>query len=207
MSEEDIRNTRKESRKEVRNRIKMRRKQMSRDDAMEKSGEIAKKLFGSQDFRDASTTAFYAEKHDEREVCTEEMIKRSMRMQKTIALPVTYKAERRLRFFKIENYSELIATPKNFYIPEPIPSEKNIIVESDFDLVIVPGIAFNLNGYRLGWGFGFYDDFLSRVSRQTKRIGLGYELQIADFPVENHDIPVDKIITEKRIIECKYFRK
>ncbi|MGB6680860.1 MAG: 5-formyltetrahydrofolate cyclo-ligase [Candidatus Bathyarchaeia archaeon] len=207
MSEEDIRNTRKESRKEVRDRIKMQRKSMNRDDAVEKSEEIAEKLFGSQDFRDASTTAFYAEKHEDREVCTEEMIKRSMRMQKTIALPVSYKAERRLRFFKIENYSELYATPKNFYIPEPIPNEKNMIAESDFDLVIVPGIAFNLNGYRLGWGFGFYDDFLSRVNRKTKRIGLAYELQIADFPVESHDIPVDKIITEKRIVECTYFRK
>ena len=169
MSEEDIRNTRKESRKEVRDRIKMQRKSMSRDDAAEKSGEIAEKLFGLQDFRNASTTAFYAEKHDDREVCTEEMIKRSMRMQKTIALPVSYKVERRLRFFKIENYSELHATPKNFYIPEPIPNEKNMIEESDFDLVIVPGIAFNLNGYRLGWGCGFYDDFLSRVNRKTKR--------------------------------------
>ncbi len=84
MSEEDIRNTRKESRKEVRDRIKMQRKSMSRDDAAEKSGEIAEKLFGLQDFRNASTTAFYAEKHDDREVCTEEMIKRSMRMQKTM---------------------------------------------------------------------------------------------------------------------------
>ena len=207
MSEEDIRNLRKESRKEVRDRIKMQRSSLSRDDAVEKSGEIAEKLLGSQDFRDASTMAFYAEKHDDREVCTEEMIKRSMKMQKTIALPVTYKAERRLIFFKIKNYSELRATPKNFYIPEPIPSEKNMIAESDFDLIIVPGIAFNLNGYRLGWGFGFYDDFLSRVSRTTKRIGLAYELQIADFPVESHDIPVDKIITEKRIVECRYTRK
>ncbi len=180
---------------------------MSRDDAVEKSGEIAKKLLGSQDFRDASTMAFYAKKHDDREVCTEEMIKQSIRMQKTIALPVTYKAERRLRFFKIENYSELYATRKNFYIPEPIPSEKNMIADSDFDLVIVPGIAFNLNGYRLGWGFGFYDDFLSRVSRKTKRIGLAYEMQIADFPVERHDIPVERIITEKRIVECEYLRK
>ena len=203
MSEEDIRNTR----KEVRDRIKMQRRSMSRDDAVKKSEAIAEKLFGLQDFRDASTVAFYAEKHDDREVCTEEMIKRSMRMQKTIALPVTYKAERRLRFFKTKNYSELHATPKNFYIPEPIPSEKNMIAESDFDLVLVPGIAFNLDGYRLGWGFGFYDDFLSRVSRKTKRIGLAYELQIADFPVESHDIPVDKIITEKRIVECKHPRK
>jgi 5-formyltetrahydrofolate cyclo-ligase len=207
MSEEDIGNTRKESRKEIRERIKMQRKSMSIEDAKEKSRQIAEKLFSSQDFRDASTTAFYAEKHDDREVCTEEMIKRSILMQKTIALPVTYKAERRLKFFKIKNYSELHVTPKNFNIPEPIPNEKNMIAENDFDLVIVPGIAFNLNGYRLGWGFGFYDDFLSRINRITKKIGLAYELQIADFPVESHDIPVDKIITEKRIVECKNFRK
>ena len=62
----------------------MQRRSISRDDAAEKSVEIAEKLFGSQDFRDASTMAFYAEKHDDREVCTEEMIKRSMRMQRTV---------------------------------------------------------------------------------------------------------------------------
>jgi 5-formyltetrahydrofolate cyclo-ligase len=207
MNEEDIKNTRKINRKEIRDRIKIQRKRMSRENALEKSGEIAEKLFSLQDYVDASTTAFYAEKHEDREVCTEEMIKRSIRKQKTIALPVTYKAERRLRFFKIKNYSELIATPKNFNIPEPIPNEKNMIAEKDFDLVIVPGIAFNLNGYRLGWGFGFYDDFLSRLSKKTKTIGLAYELQIVEFPVESHDIPVHKIITEKRIVECKYFRK
>ena len=88
-------------------------------------------------------------------------------------MPVAYKAEKTAEIFRIENYSELHATPENFYIPEPIPSEKNMIAESDFDLVIVPGIAFNLNGYRLGWGFGFYDDFLSRVSRRTKRNRAG----------------------------------
>ena len=207
MNEGDIKNNRKDSRKEIRDRIKIQRKWMSRDKALEKSGEIAEKLFSLQDFIAASTTAFYAEKHGDREVCTEEMIRRSIRMQKTIALPVTYKSERRLRFFKIKNYSELIATPKSFNIPEPIPNEKNMIAEKDFDLVIVPGIAFNLNGYRLGWGFGFYDNFLSRLSEKTETIGLAYELQIVNFPVESHDIPVDKIITEKRIIECKYFRK
>ena len=207
MSEEDIRDIKQESRQEVRARIKIQRKRMSRDDAVEKSEEIAKKLFSLQDFQNALTAAFYAEKHEDREVCTEEMIKRSITMQKTIALPVTYKTERRLRFFKIKNYSELHAAPKTFYIPEPIPNEKNMIADSDFDLVIVPGIAFNLKGYRLGWGFGFYDDFLSRVDRKTRRIGIAYELQIADFPVESHDIPVDKIITEKRIVECEYFRK
>ncbi len=207
MSEEDIRDTKKESRQEVRDRIKIQRKRMSRKEAVKKSKEIAKKLFSLQDFRNALITAFYAEKHEDREVCTEEMIKSSITTQKTIALPVTYKAERRLRFFKIKNYSELHATPKNFYIPEPIPKEQNIIAENDFDLIIVPGIAFNLNGYRLGWGFGFYDDFLSRVNKKAKKIGLAYEFQIANFPTESHDIPVDKIITEKRIVECKYFRK
>ena len=68
------------------------------------------------------------------------------------------------------------------------------------DLLILPGIAFDLHGNRIGYGKGYYDRFL--YSRKAKHImGLAYEIQICnDIPTNQHDIPVDTIITEKRII-------
>lgn len=72
----------------------------------------------------------------------------------------------------------------------------------DIDIVIVPGIAFNLRGYRVGFGKGYYDRFLSdRKEKNILKISLAYDFQIDDrFIEESHDIPIDILITDKRII-------
>ena len=72
----------------------------------------------------------------------------------------------------------------------------------DVDLVVVPGMAFDINGNRLGHGRGFYDAILANFNK--KAIALAYETQIIKrVPVFDHDVKVDKIITEKRTIDCK----
>lgn len=72
----------------------------------------------------------------------------------------------------------------------------------DIDIVIVPGIVFNLRGYRIGFGKGYYDKFLSsRKKENILKISLAYDFQIDDrFIEENHDVPIDILITDKRII-------
>lgn len=72
----------------------------------------------------------------------------------------------------------------------------------DIDTVIVPGIVFNLRGYRIGFGKGYYDKFLSgRKEKKILKISLAYDFQIDDrFIEESHDIPIDILITDKRII-------
>jgi len=78
----------------------------------------------------------------------------------------------------------------------PFPPEK-------IDLVVVPGLAFDEKGYRIGYGAGYYDHFLARCP-QAIFIGLAYEMQIvaSAFPKE-WDVPVHKIITEDRVILCR----
>ena len=72
----------------------------------------------------------------------------------------------------------------------------------DIDLVIVPGIAFDRSGERIGYGMGFYDRFLKKIRKDTSSIGLAYEFQIVDdIPSEETDVKVNKIITEKRVIK------
>jgi 5-formyltetrahydrofolate cyclo-ligase len=70
-------------------------------------------------------------------------------------------------------------------------------------LLIVPGIVFDLRGYRIGYGHGYYDKYLS-MKNYSKSMGLGYELQVVDFtiPIMPHDQKLDMIITENRIIYC-----
>ncbi|GAI78436.1 unnamed protein product, partial [marine sediment metagenome] len=71
----------------------------------------------------------------------------------------------------------------------------------NIDLIIVPGVAFDSDGNRIGRGFGYYDNFLRKVRPSTKIIALAFEMQIVKKVLtDKNDIPVHKIITEKRII-------
>lgn len=76
-----------------------------------------------------------------------------------------------------------------------------VFFKENLDLVIVPGLAFSEKGIRLGHGLGYYDRFLSSV--RTQKIGVCFEFQILQVPMESHDICVDFVITEKRVIRCR----
>lgn len=77
--------------------------------------------------------------------------------------------------------------------------EKNFI-----DLVVMPGVAFDTAGSRVGYGGGYYDKFLQNINASVQKVALAYEFQVIDkVPSEDHDIKADFIITEKRIINCK----
>lgn len=87
-----------------------------------------------------------------------------------------------------------------FGIAQPKFGEASFLEPEKIDVVIVPGIAFDRNGHRIGFGCGYYDDFLKRA-RQAKKIALAYDFQIVDFiPAETHDVRVDVIVTPDGII-------
>lgn len=72
------------------------------------------------------------------------------------------------------------------------------------DAVIVPGVAFDHSGGRLGYGGGYYDRFLPKLRPDTVKIGVAYELQlIKQIPVEEHDVHLDRIVTETGIYNCR----
>ncbi|MDR3253687.1 MAG: 5-formyltetrahydrofolate cyclo-ligase, partial [Endomicrobium sp.] len=82
--------------------------------------------------------------------------------------------------------------------PEIIPDD--IVKQDNIDLIFVPGLAFDVLGYRMGYGKGYYDRWLKNLPSE-KIVGLAYDFQIADkLPSEKYDIPVGLIITEKRVI-------
>lgn len=80
------------------------------------------------------------------------------------------------------------------------PNQKGEIPETKAKIIIIPARAFNEKGYRLGRGYGAYDRFLK--TSEALKIGLAYDIQITNIPVEPHDQKVDLIITESRIIKC-----
>ena len=131
------------------------------------------------------------------EVQTGDIIKSLLENKKNVFLPIcnietnTFTTE---QICDVEFDAQL-----NFYgIKEPIKKENS---NQTIDCAIIPGIAFDANGNRIGFGKGYYDKFFEK-NQSVYKIGLCYEFQIVDsIDVQEHDFPVDLIVTENRVIE------
>jgi len=134
-----------------------------------------------------------------REVDTRRLIGQLIISRKKIVVPVIEKETRTLRLSYLDRISDLVES--TFQVPEPIGHE--LPADSrDIKGVIVPVLAFDRNGTRLGYGAGYYDRFLSAHPHMAK-IGLAFACQEFDeIPADGNDIGMDIIITENGIIRC-----
>ena len=133
------------------------------------------------------------------EVQTRGIIENFFMQGKTVTVPVADCETHELVVSKLKSLDEL--KEGVFGIPEPVTTES--IPLEQVDMIVVPGIAFDETGSRIGHGFGFYDKLLRKV-KEKPVIALAYEMQLLqNIPCDDHDIKVDKIVTEKRVIECK----
>jgi 5-formyltetrahydrofolate cyclo-ligase len=129
------------------------------------------------------------------EVQTHDLLQEFFNQGKEIALPRVDKND--LVFKKISSFSDLELG--NFSIMEP--KEKCETVRN-LDVVLVPAIVLTVEGYRLGYGFGFYDRYLK--NRELKKIGLSYAKQVLKtFPHDDYDVRMDCIVTEDKVIYVK----
>ena len=89
-------------------------------------------------------------------------------------------------------------------ISEPDPAFCEEVDPASISLILIPGVAFDLRGYRIGFGAGCYDQFLPLLMPDTPVIALAHEMQILErVPEDAHDIPCDHIITESRNLSCR----
>lgn len=173
------------------------RKKMSKEKALQKSKKIKKKLFKMDEYQKASSILFYVSYNNE--VYTHNMIKESMEKGKNIVVPLSDKKNKELILSKLTNWEDL--SRGEYGILEPAEERIEKVSADEIDLVIVPGIVFDKYGNRVGHGKGYYDRLLRQV--KCPKIGLSFEKQIVKkIPEEKHDQPVDKILTEKRFIDC-----
>lgn len=134
------------------------------------------------------------------EVITDEIIRSCLAMKKRIVVPISIPENRTLRTVEVTNFDEDFET--DFYGIR-IPKKENgcEVSVSDIDLVLVPGVAFSLERYRMGYGAGYYDRFLEKLRSDAVAIALAFETQIyEDIPKERHDKKMHCIITERRIL-------
>jgi len=186
------------SKNEIRNHIRQQRRNQSPSIIQRKSKAIWESLSSIQEFNRADTIAFYVSIAREREVDTTTMIEESLSLGKRICIPKVVK-NNALRFIEIRSMKDL--NKGSFGILEPAGGSR--ILPQAIDLVIVPGVAFDKSGNRLGFGKGYYDKFLSKLEDGTPIIALAFDFQIVDsIPSSKNDVRVHKIITETRIVEC-----
>ncbi len=94
-------------------------------------------------------------------------------------------------------------TPGPYGIREPLAGDGDRGVRAGFDLVVVPGLAFDAAGRRLGQGYGYYDRFLASLGGTSLSVGLAFSWQIVpEVPVDAWDVPVDAVVTEDGIIRA-----
>jgi 5-formyltetrahydrofolate cyclo-ligase len=126
------------------------------------------------------------------EVKTYDILQDILKSKKEVSLPKVVKKD--LVFKKITSLSDL--EEGNFSVMEPKDYCEEV---KNMDVIIVPAIALTKEGYRLGYGFGYYDKYLS--SRKSRTIALCYSKQIIkSFPHSDHDIRIDCIVTEDKVI-------
>ncbi len=134
------------------------------------------------------------------EVQTNELVTKLLSLNKNVIAPITLQKERELLTHKISNLDSDI-TIGAYGIREPNKNTPLVDLDS-IDAIIVPAVAYDKDGYRLGYGGGFYDRFLEKLRPDCVKIGAAFELQVFnDVPKEPHDAQLDYIITESRIIK------
>jgi len=160
-----------------------------------KSKEIEQRLFSLPEFSSASIVMFYASFQSEVE--THGMIRRALAEGKRVVLPrVKGKV---LELLEIGNFDQDVS-PGAWGIPEPDQGKPANV--HDIALIVVPGAVFDEHGNRVGYGAGFYDKLLPQYQGMTA--ALAFELQVVpQVPADAHDVPMKKIVTEKRVIETR----
>ncbi|CRK84137.1 5-formyltetrahydrofolate cyclo-ligase [Neobacillus massiliamazoniensis] len=162
------------------------------------SYKIAKRLYDEQDWKDAAVIGITISKQPE--VDTYQIIRKAWELGKRVVVPKCIPKEKKLLFRALTEFSQLESV---FYgLLEPIEAKTEEVVPSQIDLLIVPGLAYTQAGYRLGFGGGYYDRFLRDYDGKT--ISLAFNCQIIpQIDLEEHDLPVSKIITNTGVITTK----
>ncbi|ATP41061.1 5-formyltetrahydrofolate cyclo-ligase [Solibacillus sp. R5-41] len=184
--------------KQQRVRVLQQLNNLSYSDYRNRSLRIAKKLLDEQIIQDATTIAITIGNRPE--VDTTAIIEQLWQLGKQVVVPKCEPVDHTMEFYEIDSF---IQTERAFKdILEPIPACTELVKKNEIDVIIVPGVVFGTDGYRIGFGGGYYDRYLPAF--QGKLISLAFEEQLMDnIPREPHDIPVHILITDKRRMNCQ----
>ncbi len=181
------------SKREIRAEIRQKLLRQGKAERREASGRVQEALYGLKEFREAKCLLIYAALPEE--VDTLPVIERSLAAGKSVVLPRVLRRPRSLELREIRNLREDLEKG-SFGVLEPRASVTRLVRPEEVDCAVVPGIAFDRKGRRLGRGAGYFDRLLAELPRQAARVGLAFGFQVVDeLPAEFHDEPVDKVLS------------
>ena len=159
--------------------------------------KISDKFYESKYYREAKKIFIYISYDSE--INTKEIINTALKDNKKIYVPRTEFKTKLMDAVEITSLDNLIES--EYGILEPSLEERHIN-PNNLDLIVVPGVAFDRYGGRMGYGAGFYDRYFKRISKdRIKKLSLAYDFQILEkIPMNEQDVPVNYIITEKEFI-------
>lgn len=185
-------------RQELRKSILAARQQLSTWEVAEQSQRAADHLQSLVQWEQARIVLLYVSFRNEVE--TRDLIDRAIAEGKRVLLPVSIKKTRELQLYPVEGSDDLVEGA--YGIMEPRREQEPVHPEQ-VDLIVVPGVVFDRQGNRLGYGAGYYDRFLERCRTDATRVALAFDLQMVEqLPSEPHDQRMDYIVTEKTVHRC-----
>ena len=171
---------------------------LSESEIIEKTAAVENRLFAFANFLESKIALLYL--GGNLEVQTDSIIQKAYSYNKIVVLPAFDPENYKMKLMKVDAFEqELIPGPRG--VLEPDASKCKVVPMDRIDIAILPGLAFDEKGGRIGMGTGYYDRLVPRLDITTRKVALTFEEQIIpQVPMESHDKHVDIIITDKRII-------
>jgi 5-formyltetrahydrofolate cyclo-ligase len=181
--------------KELRKALIEKRKQLPLKEVEELSVIINNRIKENFNLDEIEVLAFYYPFNQEVNVLP--LIEALLNQNKIVVLPkVTSKTT--MSFYKIDSLNDV--SRSQFGVYEPTTNQ--LVPQDEIEIMFIPGVGFNSKGYRLGYGAGYYDRYL--INHAFNTVGVCFDFQITEeFEVDAHDIPLDFIISENRLLQCQ----
>lgn len=186
----------KENKKHIRLEILKKREGLLNKEKEIKDKIILDKLCESNLYKSSKNIFVYVSFRDE--INTIKLIERALLESKNVYVPKVYNKIKTMKAIFIDSLDNLERNKMGILEPK---DDTLVIDKNNIDLIIVPGAVFDKSFNRIGYGGGYYDKYLEEIRKKDNKIALAYDFQIIDeIESERHDIKMDYIITEKRIL-------
>jgi len=180
----------------IRQSVLNRRRSLSGELGLRYSLQVQARLLERPEFVAADCVALYSPVANE--VFTEAVCDTALQLGKRVVYPRV--TGDNMAFFAIDQRRELARG--SFGVLEP-PVGRTAALD-EIDLAVIPGVAFDLRGHRLGYGKGFYDRAFAATTQRPLLVGFAFELQVVErLPSEGHDVQLDLLVTEARVVDFR----
>jgi len=188
----------KEEKQRIRSDMRKRRRNLSAEQMSIWSEQIADYFCAWSIYHKCETVMFYLAMPDE--VQTDLLIKDALKRGKRVCVPLLGEKDGEMAAAMIANLDDLVVGKYGLRMPDPYRSK--LILPASIQMVVVPAVAFDWDGNRLGLGAGYYDRFLPEAINSVF-IGMAWECQLTGkLPNEEHDVQMQYVLTEKSCISC-----